>query len=489
MTQQQRPDSVELVEIGEKAELFHDPDGRTYATFQASVYHRETWAMESKSFRSWIQRQFYNKFDRTPGEGQMQQALLTLHGRAVHDGPEYRVFIRLGEHEGVIYLDLCNNKWEIVQISSESIKLLDYKDCPIRFRRSKGSLPLAAPQAPKNGESPIHDLMHLLNIGSEDNWVMLISWLTACFHPTGPYPMLALHGPAGSSKSTTARMLRALVDPNRAPLRSPPRSDQELNITACNSWTVCIDNLSKVTNMQSDALCRLSTGGGFGSRQLYTDADEFIVDACRPVIITGIDDFISRDDMLDRCLIVHLPPIQTVNRRTETDIWGEFEQLRPYVLWQILEAVQEALANKDVVRQIDLPRMADFASWIIAAEDKLPWEDGDFLEAYQENRLIARELGLAGVAIGEPLVEWVKAKGEVSGSAADILEELNVCADYGTRKHAEWPQTPLQLSNMLRRAMTSLQDAGVSVRFRRSGGQRILELKWVGGVTYIGGSK
>ena len=51
---------------------------------------------------------------------------------------------------------------------------------------------------------------------------------TAALRPRGPYPILCLHGTQGSGKSTTARRLRSLIDPNAAPLRGLPRSADDI---------------------------------------------------------------------------------------------------------------------------------------------------------------------------------------------------------------------------------------------------------------------
>ncbi len=79
----------------------------------------------------------------------------------------------------------------------------------------------------------------------------------------------------------------------------------------------------------SDALCRLATGGGFTTRTLYTDQEETIFDAKRPVIITSIVDIASRPDLLDRSLVVRLLPIPDSQRKEEQTLWVEFELARP----------------------------------------------------------------------------------------------------------------------------------------------------------------
>ena len=82
-------------------------------------------------------------------------------------------------------------------------------------------------------------------------------------------------------------------------MRTPPRDDRDLLIAANNSWVISYDNLSGIPPWLSDALCRLATGGGFSTRELYTDSDEVFFDAMRPVILNGIDHMAERADLAD----------------------------------------------------------------------------------------------------------------------------------------------------------------------------------------------
>ena len=92
-----------------------------------------------------------------------------------------------------------------------------------------------------------------------------------------------------------------LIDPNTAPLRALPRNDRELFISATNAHLLVFDNVSGLQPWLSDTLCRLSSGGGFSVRSLWTNNDEVLFDAARPVILNGIEDIITRPDLADRC--------------------------------------------------------------------------------------------------------------------------------------------------------------------------------------------
>ena len=173
--------------------------------------------------------------------------------------------------------------------------------------------------------------------------------------------MLVLAGEQGSAKSTFAAVLRALLDPNTAPLRALSREDRDLFITASNGHVLAFDNVSGLPAWISDTLCRLATGGGFAVRQLYTDADEVLFDACRPVILNGIEDVVTRPDLADRGLFQTLNPIPEQHRRPEAELWAAFNAERPQILGVLLDAVVVGLGRLPETRLERLPRMADFA--------------------------------------------------------------------------------------------------------------------------------
>src|ERR1035437_9894433 len=133
-----------------------------------------------------------------------------------------------------------------------------------------------------------------LNVQSDNDFVLVVAWALACLRNRGPYPVIVLSGEQGSANSTFSAILRALLDPNTAPLRGLPREDPDLFIAASNGHVLAFDNVSGLPAWISDTLCRLATGGGFAVRQLYTDQDEVLLDATRPLILNAIDEVITK---------------------------------------------------------------------------------------------------------------------------------------------------------------------------------------------------
>jgi hypothetical protein len=183
-------------------------------------------------------------------------------------------------------------------------------------------------------------------------------------------PILSWPSPAnkGSAKTVLSKLLRALIDPSVAPVRALPRDERELFIAASHSHVLAFDNLSGLPPWLSDTLCRLTSGGAFSTRRLFTDQDEILFAAARPVILNGIEDVITRPDLADRAILLMLAPIAEWQRRPEHALWREFELACPYILGALLDAAAQGLRMLPRARLMRLPRMADFALWATACE-------------------------------------------------------------------------------------------------------------------------
>jgi hypothetical protein len=446
------------IAVGE-CELWHTPEHEAYATIPEDE-HREHWAVDSPTFKEWLSRRLYRLTGTVANSTALMDATRVLSGIARHDGPEFSVHTRLAQHEGSIWLDLVNDKWQTVEISKEGWFVRE--SAPVKFRRSRGTLPLPIPSM---GGS-LCQLWRFANVKQEDR-VLVLAWLVAAYRPRGPYPVLDLIGGQGCAKSTTARVLQSLVDPNLAGLRSAPRDERDLAIAANNSYLPAFDNLSGLPPWLSDALCRMATGGGFGTRKLHTDDEEALFNFQRPVLGTSIDPFITRSNLLDRCLLVELPSISDEERKPESEFWREFEDAIPGIIGALLGCVSMALARIDKVKREALPRMADFALWVRAAEPAFGGDVGSFEERYADNREAANVVALESSPIVEPLRELLKQSNPWKGTASELLGKLHEQASARstlTSGHG-WPNSPRSLSSTLRRLAPNLKREDVVIDF------------------------
>jgi hypothetical protein len=271
----------------------------------------------------------------------------------------------------------------------------------------------------------------------------------------GPYPILAIAGEQGSAKTVLSKLLRALIDPNVAPVRCLPRNERELFIAASNGHILAFDNLSDLPVWLSDTLCRLTSGGAFSTRRLFTDQDEILFAAARPVILNGIEDIITRADLADRAILLTLAPIAERQRRPETALWREFEVARPHVLGALLDAAAHGLHMLPRVRLKRLPRMADFALWATACESA--FRPAVTLEAaYSNNRRASVERIVDADPVAARVREIMADRAQWTGTASDLLlAGTKVDGNPVGWNRSGWPKTPRALAGRLRRAQTA----------------------------------
>src|SRR5260370_18638481 len=344
-------------------------------------------------------------------------ALELFEAKALFDGEESPMNLRVANHRGKLYLDLCDRAWRAVEIDAEGWRIVDRP--PPRFHRTRGSRPLPAPE--RGGG--IEELRRFLNV-DQQGWTLIKAFLVAALRPSVPCPILVAKGEQGAGKTTACRIISALIDPRTGALRGVPREVRDLIAAARNSWIVCFDNLSQLPEELADAACRLATGGGFGGRGLYSDHDEAIFDATRPMVFNAIPDLgAARPDFLDRAVIVAFLAMKPEMRRDEAQVWREFEDARPRILGALLDAATAGLRNLPNVKLDQPPRMADFAIWVNACEESLGMKPGDALTTYESNRTETHQLALESSPLHEPVAQL--AQEAFSGSGAELYGHLN----------------------------------------------------------------
>ena len=202
--------------------------------------------------------------------------------------------------ESTYFLDLGDASGRAVAIRDEGWSVVDRPG--VHFRRPEGLLPLPVP----GGDGSIDLLRQYVNL-TEPDFRLMIAWLTAALRPVGPYPILVLNGEQASGKSTLARILRLLIDPQTCPSLALPNSTHDLMATAVNGWLMLYENITTIPGWLSDCVCQLAFGGGYASRALFTNDERSVIYAQRPVVLVGIDDFVQRGDLRDRSVFLNLP--------------------------------------------------------------------------------------------------------------------------------------------------------------------------------------
>ena len=468
----QASNAIEELANSDDFHLIRDHEtGECFAYFWRED-HTEVHQVDSEDFKSYVEHYLFQKIKNMPSRNIMDNSIGALKAKAKF-GPlsdnTYSFNQRVGRNGDTLYLFLADKKWNTIEINTNEWNIV--QNPPVIFIKTITSAPLPVPTKYTDDVS-IHDLMRFIMPSSYEDFILIVSWLLATLRDEGPYPILVLQGEQGSAKSTAARVLKSLIDPSSVGHRFLPRDDRDLMIAAKNSYILSYDNVSKIPDWLSDCFCGLSTGAGFSTRALYTDTDEKLIKASRPIILNGITDFVTRPDLLDRSIIINLPRIDSRKRKTESALWPEFEQAKPKILGALIFAAQYALYNYNKVKIEESPRMADFYRWAIAATDGLPWDAKLFMQAYKNNIGEAKQTALESEPLADLILSLCESESQWSGTATKLLEKLQSLA---TDKSI-LPKNAASLSSQLKRIKPALTAYNIDVEFDRSSNARTIKI-------------
>ncbi|NQV29376.1 MAG: hypothetical protein HQ508_00685 [Candidatus Marinimicrobia bacterium] len=455
-----------LARIEEKLEdQFYDKNGEAYLTIGgAKGKPSRTVPVLSKPCAMLIRETHY----RTEGKGidtrKLEEIQSTLAAMAIFDGDLKEVNIRVARtDDGAVEIDLGDDTGNCVRVKAG--EKLSIQRPTARFVRPEGFGSIAFDEM----EKPDFDrIWKYVCVTDPLDRVLISSWLVMTLRGKGPFPILAIQGERGSAKSTTTRILRALVDPGRGETRGTPKSVDDLFIAAKGGHVLSFDNLSGMSHQLSDGFCRLSTGGAVAKRKLYTTGEEAVHEACRPVIFNGIDGIISKSDLHSRAVGIHLPRISEEQRQDEDPLWKSFEEDRSAIFVGLLMALKTALERVDTVHLDRMPRMADFGRFATAAEPGFGFSEGAVINALTQRQHEAELNNLDVDPVAPRIISWLKGdktgwdqqkKGVIEGTVTEVWEFLAPPSD----KPSNWPKTASHFSQHLARITPDLRSVGIIV--------------------------
>ncbi len=463
------PDAAgDIMGLVDRSDLLLSSDGEAFTVIDVGK-RREVCFLSSSSFGDWLRLEYHEVYGSIPGRFQIDDAIRIMIAMAKKYGDKRPVFRRVAEHDGAIYIDLCNEDGQCVKVTAEGWSVLD--EPPVFFVRSKDMGPLPIPVR----NAGIRALRPFLNVASDDEFRLIVAWLVYSLRPKGPFPLLYLRSGQGSGKTSMSRVIRDLVDPANSELSSPPKDDRDLAVMAQHSYVVAIDNASSLTSWLSDALCRMCTGSTLKTRALYTNDDLVTLRMYCPVIVNSIEDSIGREDLRDRSIVIDLPRLE--NSCSQDSFRDDFIKAWAGIFAALLDGLKTALCNRPKVQVSPLPRMADFALFGTAMESAFGWQDGSFMAAYRANICGAAIETVDGSSIGTAIVEFARKVRHWEGTPTQLLRELQpYCPN---RQDPGWPKSANQLSRSLNRLEKDLRAAGLEYkRYRRK--TRTISIDYIG---------
>ena len=451
-----------LIDIVEDIETYRTSMDETYVTIQIRENNVN---VKSERFKKWIVSQFYNIESKIPTNDNIAKIILLLESRAMNEVNEVLVERRCATVDNCIYYDLKDDSCNVVKVSRDGWEII--KDPPVIFARTKTMYRQVTPE--RNGNLDILDKW--FRYKDENHLILQKVILVASLIPNIARPIQVLHGEKGSSKTSTMKLVRDIIDPAIVPVVSIPKTIDDLAVYISKNYVPCFDNIDTISNQVSDLLCIAVTGGGHTKRKLYTDDEEQVMFFQRFIVLNGINVVATRPDLLDRCILLELERIPPNERKEEKVLREEFEKDKPIILGAIFETLSKAMSIYDQVELNNLGRMADFTRWGYAIAEVLGIGGDKFLEAYLNNQNNANIEALESHPVGFAMYKFMEDKTVWSGSPTKLLSELEIVAGFENidTTNSNWAKTPNVLSRRLNEIKSNLLDVGIE--FERSKGK------------------
>ncbi len=434
--------------------LWHDADNVAFASYEVGD-HREHWRVESSGFRDWLAFLAHSEMGTAPSSEVLKACTNALAGTAKFKGEQHAPALRVAETTDGYWIDLGDADWRAILITDSGWSMVAHPS--VKFIRTKTTRPL--PEPARGGD--VAALWSLVNV-PEGERLLVLAWILESLRAGRPYPLLELTGEQGSAKSSAQRILRSFIDPSEVALRGRPKTVEDIFVAAANSHLISYENLSRLSNDQSDALCTVCTGGGYSARQLFTNGEESVLKAHAPVVLNGISPVVLRPDLLDRTVSVSLPVI--THRLTEDEIDRQVAEWAPGIFGGLLALFVDTLRMLPRVQIAahDLPRMADFCRLGEAMSRALGHRDGTFVEIYTAHRREAISRTLEASPIAQAIAAFVERGGNHHGPVNQLLARLNELKPEHEREDY-WPRSPKGLADALRRYAPALRQVGIKV--------------------------
>lgn len=444
---EKKSQSEKLIRIAENYKLFHDDTKEGYAYINNSSVK-----IGSSQFKRFLSKELWVLEEKAPNSDALNQALNVIEAKAVYDGQCIKLYNRVAEYDVCFYYDLCDGR--AVRITEFDWEVTD--NFPILFKRYSHQQKQVEPKRGGN----IHNLFKFINVKEGNHKLLSLVYPISCLVPNIPHPIFHPYGDQGAGKTSMSTCYKLLLDPSKLDVLITPRNQEELVQILEHHYLCMFDNLSAFPDWLSDLLSQACTGGGFSKRKLYSDDEDIIYQIQRCIGLNGINLLVSRADLMDRTILLHMERIAPSERKEKKVLMQEFEEEKPYLLGCFFDVLSKAMSVYPMVKLDNLPRMADFMRWGVAIAKALGYKADDFIQAYQANIESQNAEVINSNTLAQAVLTFMEDEEKWSGTVNEAYTELEKLITV-TKEDKTFPKSSNKLRKQLNRIKANLVDYGI----------------------------
>jgi hypothetical protein len=425
----------EILKLTKEMKLFHDQ-------YQNPYIHdgKKILSLSKDGIGQILTAMYYEKTEIIPSPNAISHVLNLLQSQAIHRNAEIELQNRVAMVNGEIWYDIGNGQAVRINKSAWTIE-----KAPIIFRTYSHQRANVTPVKCGNPWK----FFEQSNV-STDYQLLLLVYIISTFIPEIPHPIFYPYGTQGAAKSTLCKMIKKLCDPSTDDIAIAPSRRKEM-IQVLSHHHICIfDNLSVLPNWMSDILAKACTGATLTKRQLFSDDDDVSIRIKNCVGMNGINQLITKPDLMDRALLIQLERIADKDRKLESEIWANFNKNLPDILGGIFDVLSIAMEHYPYIQLTALPRMADFVKWGVAITEALGKKGDEFLKAYENNVDKQNDAIVEGNSLVQAVMSIMEKTQEWRRKMSEAYDELLTVAGESAKNDPTFPKHTNKLQKHLK---------------------------------------
>jgi hypothetical protein len=436
--------------------LFFDKRGTTYIEVQDqkqfAPINNYLIKIDSEEFKDWLAYECYENYSKTLNNTVIEGVRRVVKIKAKLNGQLVTVYNRVGVIDNVVYIDMGTIDRKIIRVDSEKWEIMNLSK-KIFFDRNKEMLEL--PEPTSGGD--LKELLQYLPKMNEGEQCLVLSWLVASFIEHIERAFLLIEGAAGSGKTTTAIILKSLIDPKENATVSSNDNENEVAQIINHQYLPLFDNITSFSRKISDLSCRAFSRGSHTKKQLYTDDQDFSLTLSGNMIITSIRFLKPKGDFLDRCYKIIIDKHDQSSRSRE-QYEKLFAEVKPRIFGALLTVLSATLKEASQIEITAKYRTVDFDRYALAAARAMGFDDSLFHSA----RKHCEKIKIISITSSTPLIEalhnfLMANDGHYTGYMSTLLKEL---PQY-TSEPDDLPKQSNALSRKINEIMPELNGAGI----------------------------
>ena len=298
-------------EVASKCDFFIDKNGEIFFVCRGKNNYNLVYLSSPDDSKLFFTRLYFSAFNATVKKADVTTAYETVCAVVSKTSQQIPVFTRVGNNKGKLYYDLATAKGDIIEISPSGVNKVKKSSINDLFFYKDATM--LAQKEPVASEYNIFDFIkEFLNI--DDKYTLLLAvYICTAFIPQIKHPILIAEGEKGAAKTTLLRYLSKIINPVTKDVLVLPKKEDNLITALSNNHFSAFDNIERLPDEFCRILCQAATGGTLIKRKLYSDNREIAINIKRIVALNGISLNITKDDLLDRSIMIYLNRISEKN--------------------------------------------------------------------------------------------------------------------------------------------------------------------------------